>query len=88
MRDDELTKKLTAAIEKADDLNQEAGQMLEEAVKAAMADSELVDDFRYKCALRMVKSYHQRLNIMAQYHITLMRKRRIAAKKNPGENPA
>jgi uncharacterized protein YfcZ (UPF0381/DUF406 family) len=78
MRNDPLTQEIASAIEKADQLNEEAGGILQNAIQKTMGDMELEDDFRFKCAQQMLNAYIQRHNIIARYRLALLKKTRAA----------
>lgn len=77
MRNDAITGALNTAIEKASDLNYEAMAVLEKALKKAMYDTELTDDYRFTYAERMFQAGRRKCNIATRYFLT--RSKKVAA---------
>jgi hypothetical protein len=81
MRNDATTAALEAAIEKAQSLNQEAGAALDKAIKAAIREPDLVDDYRYIAANKMLDVYIRSHNVAARYQIARVRKMKTASRR-------
>jgi hypothetical protein len=73
MQNDAITKALEDAVEEAKQLNQQAGAVLEKAIKAAICETNLDNDYRYKAATRMLDVYIRAHNVVAKYEIARSR---------------
>jgi len=73
---------LDKAIERAHELNEQAGAVLEKALNAARRNmNPFVEDYRFKYAMQMLVAHTRPNNVAAQYFLAHVKKRKSKADK-------